>query len=100
MLDDVDIFPGEVAEPEDAVFFDRARNGDGDNFDVRSDEIDANLREEGRIKIVVIWERGKFDGMQEIASAIEQCDDSFGSSNVDAEIHAFIVAWREIGVDS
>lgn len=91
-LSEIEVFPGEIAEPSAFIVFDDARHRDAKSDHFVEDEIDANLLAKVIIKGVLVGAGREFDGMQDFALAVYEGDEGFGAANVDTEIHVFIIA--------
>lgn len=89
---EIEVFPGEIAEPSAFVILDDARHGDAESSNVVDDEIDANLLAKVIIKGVLVGAGREFDGVQDFALVIDEGDEGFCATNVDTQIHNFIIA--------
>ena len=92
LLGEVEVFPGEIAEPSAFVVFDDAWHRDAKSNHFVEDEIDANLLREVIIKGVLVGAGREFDGVQDFALVIDEGNEGFGATNVDTEIHNYIIA--------
>lgn len=88
----IEIMPRQIAEPNSLVALDDPRHSDANGFDIRENKIDANLLEKIVVENVLVGDGGKTDGMQNFARLVEQCDECFGSTNVNTEIHDVSIA--------
>lgn len=68
---EVEIVPREITEPDSLVALDDARHGDADGFDIREDEIDANLLKEIVVENALVGNGGKANRMQNFARLVE-----------------------------
>ena len=84
--------PREIAEPDGLIALDDAWHRNRNGFDATQDEIDADLLKEILVKDILIRDGRKADGMENVAVFIYECDDGFGASNVDTEIHNLSIA--------
>lgn len=91
-LREIEVFPGEIAEPSAFVILDNARHSDAKSDDVIEDEIDADLLAKVIIEGVLVGAGREFDGVQDFALVIDEGDEGFGATNVDTQIHNFIIA--------
>ena len=91
-LREIEVFPGEIAEPSAFVIFDNARHGDAESDDVVEDEIDADLLAKVIVKGFLVGAGREFNGVQDFALATYEGDEGFGATNVDTQIHNFIIA--------
>lgn len=91
-LGEVEVFPGEIAEPSAFVILDDARHGDAESNNVVENEIDANLLAKVIVKGVLVGAGREFNGVQDFALATNEGDEGFCATNVDTQIHNFIIA--------
>ena len=89
---EIEVFPGEIAEPSAFVILDDARHGDAKSDDVVEDEIDADLLAEVIVKGFLVGAGREFNGVQDFALVTNEGDEGFGATNVDTQIHNFIIA--------
>lgn len=91
-LREIEVFPGEIAEPSAFVILDNARHSDAKGDDVVENEINADLLAEVIVKGFLVGAGREFDGVQDFTLVIDEGDEGFRATNVDTQIHNFIIA--------